>query len=343
MKRPTDQRRSSHEGDGVMEADGRITSANVVMYWLEAQRIRQAAHEYVRTKYLPDMVRAASRAGLDLVMVTVDDVVVRALPDGTRVLVQGSEVRADSCFFHTKLMTWPDAQADAWRMLSLFDVLEAAGFHTTVPTALNITTNDKLLTLLRYVDFEATPIPTWRISTRQFTWLPIRDLGLDYPLVVKPANWGAGYGIVRVETPQELQAVLQLSGAGELNMVIQPWLGPDTVDYRVYCIDGIARRACTRKPQTGAVASNTFQGGALEYIDVPQRLVAPAERIAKSLGLAYACVDFLEAGGKIWLSEIEADGAANTDAGLSTARFAAYRRQFDRYVRALRKLLSPQE
>jgi glutathione synthase/RimK-type ligase-like ATP-grasp enzyme len=308
--------------------------ADVVMYWLEAQRIRRAAQEYFRTKYLPEMVHAASQAGMDLVMVTVDDIVVQAVPGKAKVLVQGSEVRADSCFFHNKLMTWPDAQADAWRLLSLFNVLEAAGFHTTVPASLNIATNDKLLTLLRYPDPEAAPIPTWRISTRQFTWLPVGDLGMNYPLVVKPANWGAGYGIIRVETPQELQQVLQLSGAGELNMVIQPWLGPDTVDYRVYCIEGSARRACTRKPQTGAVASNTFQGGVLEYIDVPQRLVAPSERIAKSLGLAYACIDFLEAGGKIWLSEVEADGAANREAELTAARFAAYRRQFDRFVQA---------
>lgn len=317
-----------------MGADVRMTGSDVVMYWLEAQRVRRSAQEFVRTKYLPDMVHAASQAGVDLVMVTVDDIVVRAVPGETKVLVQGNEVRADSCFFHTKLMTWPDAQADAWRLLSLFGVLEAAGFHTTVPTSLNIATNDKLLTLLKYADSEVALIPTWRISTRQFTWLPVSDLCMDYPLIVKPANWGAGYGIIRIETPQELQAVLQLSGAGELNMVIQPWLGPDTVDYRVYCIDGSARRACTRKPRAGAVASNTFQGGVLEYIDVPQRLVVPAERIAKSLGLAYACVDFLEANSRIWLSEIEADGAANTDTELNVARFAAYRRQFDRHVRA---------
>jgi hypothetical protein len=324
-----------------MAADGRTTGADVVMYWLEAQRFRQAAYEYFKTKYLPDMVHAASQAGMDLVMLTVDDIMVRAAPGESKVIVRGDEVHADSCFFHNKLMTWPDAQPDAWRLLSLFNVLEAAGFHTTVPTSLNIATNDKLLTLLRYADVEAAPIPTWRISTRQFTWLQVSDLGMDYPLVVKPANWGAGYGITRVETPQKLQEVLQLSGAGELNMVIQPWLGPDTVDYRVYCIDGRALRACTRKPQPGAVAGNTFQGGVLEYVDVPPRFVGPSERIAKSLGLAYACVDFLEAGGRIWLSEIEADGAANREPGINAARFGAYRRQFDRFVTALRTPLLP--
>lgn len=324
-----------------MAADGRKTGADVVMYWLEAQRFRQAAYEYYKTQVLPDLVTAASQAGMDLVTLTVDDIVVRSAPGETKVIVRGNEVHPDSCFFHNKLMTWPDSQPDAWRLLSLFDVLEAAGFHTTVPTSLNIATNDKLLALLRFADLDAAPIPTWRMSTRQFTWLPVDDLGMDYPLVVKPANWGAGYGITRVETPQQLQEVLQLSGAGELNMVIQPWLGSDTVDYRVYCIDGRALRACTRKPQPGAVAGNTFQGGVLDYIDVPQRFVGPSERIAKSLGLAYACIDFLEAGGKIWLSEIEADGAANREPGINAARFGAYRRQFDRFVTALRTPLLP--
>jgi glutathione synthase/RimK-type ligase-like ATP-grasp enzyme len=323
----------------MMEADTRTTGANTVMYWLEAQRVRQSAYEYIRAKFFPEMIDSARQAGIDLVMVTVDDVVVRTALGETTVLVQGSRVQADSCFFHTKLMTWPDAQPDAWRMLSLYSVLEAAGYYITVPVWLNIATNDKVLTLLRYGDSEAIPIPTWRISTRQFTWLPVSDLGMDYPLVVKPANWGAGYGIVRVETPQELQAVLQLSGAGELNMVIQPWIGPNAVDYRVYCVDGAACRACVRKPQAGAVAANSFQGGAIEYIDVPRRLVAPAERIAKSLGVAYACVDFLEADGKVWLSEVEADGAAIEGTGLTAARFDAYRRQFERHVEALRKPL----
>lgn len=312
------------------------------MYWLEAQRMRQAAYEFIKTNYLPDMVHSARQAGVDLVMVTVDDIMVRAEQGKTRVLIQGADVHADSCFFHTKLMTWPDAQADAWRLLSVIDILDAAGFYTTVPSSMNIATNDKLLTLLRHGDSDATPIPTWRVSTRQFTWLRVSDLGMDYPLVVKPANWGAGYGIMRVETPQQLQSVLQLAGAGELNMVIQPWLGADTIDYRVYCIEGSARQACVRKPQPGAVAANVFQGGALEYIDVPPRLVAPSERIAKSLGLAYCCIDFLEVDGRLWLSEIEADGAANGNAELTIAHFAAYRRQFERHVRALDKPSLPQ-
>ncbi len=324
-----------------MALDAQTTGSDVVMYWLEPQRFRQAAYEYFKTHVLPDAAHAASQAGMNLVMLTVDDVVVRAAPGESKVIVRGNEVHADSCFFHNKLMTWPDAQPDAWRLLSLFNVLDAAGFHTTVPTSLNIATNDKLLTLLRYADPEATPIPTWRISTRQFTWLSVDDLGMDYPLVVKPANWGAGYGITRVETPQQLQEILQLAGAGELNMVIQPWLGDDTVDYRVYCIDGRPLRACTRKAQEGAVAGNAFQGGELEYLDVPQRFAGPSERIAKSLGLAYACIDFLEAGGKIWLSEIEADGAANKEPGINAARFGAYRRQFDRFVTARRTPLSP--
>jgi hypothetical protein len=59
--------------------------------------------------------------------------------------------------------------------------------------------------------------------------------------------------------------------------------------------------------------------------------------IAKSLSLAYACVDFLEAAGGLWLSEAGADGAATTDAELNVARFTAHRRQFDRHVSAIRE------
>ncbi len=316
-----------------MVSDQIVSTADrkVVMYWLQAQRNRLAVQESFMTSFFPSRSRAAAQAGMDLRYVSVDDIVVLGSSDGAKVLVCGEEIHRDSCFFHTKLLTWPDVQIDIWRMLSVFDAVEAAGFHTTVPASLNIATNDKLVALLRYADPTEGLIPTLRISTRQFSRLPIDDLGMDYPVVVKPASWGGGYGVMRAENRRELETILQFAGASELTMVIQPWLGRNVVDYRVYCIDGSAYKAMTRKPSDGAVAGNYHQGGVMEVVDVPQELVRPSERLANSLGLAYMCVDFLRADSRFWLSEIEADGTTSTDE-LTQARFAAYRRQFDRYV-----------
>lgn len=314
----------------MVAAETTAADVDVVMYWPHAQRSTVAVHEYIMSEFVTAMSRAAAMAGMDLRFVTADDIVVLGSADGTRVLVSGEEVRPDSCFFHTKLMTWPDAQGDAWRLLSLFELLEAAGFHTTVPTSLNILTNDKLLTLLRYAG-PASVLPTLRISTRHFTRLPSDDLGMEYPVVVKPANWGGGYGIMRADTRRQLEAILQLAGAGEVTMVIQPWLGADVVDVRVYCIDGAAYKAITRRPRGGAIAGNYLQGGVTEIIDVPREFVEPSEEIAKALGLNYTCVDFLKAAdGRFWLSEVEVDGATIGDE-LVEAKFRAYRRRFEHH------------
>lgn len=53
---------------------------------------------------------------------------------------------------------------------------------------------------------------------------------------------------------------------------------------------------------------------------------------ARAIGLPYVCVDFLEAGGGFWFSEIEVDGGTSVGgADLTAARFGAYRRHFDRF------------
>ncbi len=310
-------------------------SPDVVMYWLRAQRSRLITHDYFLEKVFRYCQLGAERAGMDLRIISPDDIVVMGTPSFARVVVSGETVDPRTCFFHTKLMTWPDSVGDTWRMLSVTGLLEAAGFHTTVPASVNIAANDKLLTVLRHSVPGVDWLPTIRISTRQFGWLPFENLGMDFPLIVKPANWGGGNGVMRAENRRELETILQLAGAGELTMVIQPWLGEGVVDYRVYCVDGQPHRAVTRTPVSGALVGNVHQGGVAQVVEVPEALRSPAEKIATSLGLPYTCVDFLALGDRYWLSEVEVDGGSSVSDELADARFGAYRRSFDRFVRGL--------
>jgi hypothetical protein len=80
-----------------MAAGERMTGSDLVMYWLKAQRVGRSAYEFVTTEHLSGMMHAASRAGIKLVMATVEDIVVRAVPGETRAVVQGNEVRAGFC------------------------------------------------------------------------------------------------------------------------------------------------------------------------------------------------------------------------------------------------------
>jgi hypothetical protein len=305
-------------------------SNDVVMYWLQAERSNARDASFVTEVKLPLWRRSAALAGMHLELIAPDDVVVSGSRDGIKVWVAGTPVDPTSCLFHTSLMPAPGAERDTWRLLSLAGVLEASGFHTTVPAAANLTTNDKLLTVMRYGVDGIDWLPTTRISTRGLCGLPAGTADLSYPVVVKPANWGGGHGILRAESPDELRSILQLAGAGELTMVVQPWLGYGVVDFRVYCFDGVAYRANARTPIGTALVGNVCQGGKIEIVDIPDALRGPAEAVAKLLGLSYTCVDFLQYEGRYWLSEVEVDGGA-PDEDMTNRRFAAYRVAFDRF------------
>jgi len=303
-------------------------AADVVMYWL---RTRRAANlDRGLAAVIEHCRRAAAANRMELRHVSVDDIVVATSPVGVSVTIAGVPADRANTFFHTKLMTWPETEKDTWRFVSTADLLAAAGFHTTVPTSVNVATNDKLLTLVTYAMDDIPWVPSIRVSTRGFSRIDPAAMPVEFPAIVKPANWGGGYGIQKVSSYSELEAVLQLAGGGEITMVVQPWLGEKVADNRVYCIDGVGVAATTRVAAAGAIVGNLHQGGRLEVIDVPDELRAPAQRIARLVGLPYVCIDFLEADGRYYLSEIEVDGGTSGNEQLGVQRFGAYRRGFDR-------------
>lgn len=309
-------------------------NADVVLYWIRSER--DSSRPNPHGDRIEQRCRAAAAAtGMDLRAVSVDDVVVSH--DGVRasVRVRGGEVFPDSTFFHTKLMSWPAYETDAWRHLTTYSVLEAAGFCVTVPALHSIINNDKMLSCIIQDFCDIRALPTIRLSTRGYqpSQTDFDTLGLEFPAVVKPAGWGGGNAVLVVHSPGELSAVLGLAGAAEMTMVMQPWLGPDTLDYRIYCLDGEPRQASVRRVSAGGLAGNVTQGGSAELIAVPERFAHSAGQIARTIGLPYVCVDFLQANGTCWFSEIEVDGGTSVGGHeLTTMRFGAYRRLFDRFA-----------
>jgi hypothetical protein len=310
---------------------------NPEIFWLWPQRERLADYLEHEEEVWAAYRKSAERAGLTFTVIAADDVVLQARPGSVAVFVHGREVRPEEAMFHTSLLTWPCYQVDVWRFLSTFAVIEAAGFCTTIPTALTLVNNDKLLTLLQAYGRDLPWLPTTRILTR-FYWALRERLNpdlIEYPVLVKPASWGSGFGVTKAENLKELNAILQLAGAAELPMVIQPWLGEGISDCRVYVVDGVAMRANVRSPRDGGLVASVTHGGETVMTEVPSHLVEPAQQVAATLGLRYVCVDFLIRGDDFWLSEIEMDGSINPDqTELRDAMFAAYRRLFDDHLAA---------
>lgn len=315
----------------------------VTMYWIRAER--QSKSPNTEDTEVTARYDAATRAvGVRLASVTADDVVVGAREQGPSVRVCGELIRPDMAFFHTKLITWPSDRFDHWRHLTTYAAVSAAGFFTTVPVSISLVNNDKLLSALRPFGSLVPRVPTVRVCTRghrpdTLGWCTaaMRASDIGFPVIVKPASWGAGHSVFVAQDVGELDTVLTWAASAELTVVVQPWLGREVVDYRVWCIDGEPSRALTRRPVADAVAGNVGQGGIAKWTDLPDALVAPSRAVARDIGLPYLCIDFLHAGGRWWFSEIEVDGGTVPgDHHLTEVRFGSYRSRFDRFVRDLR-------
>ncbi|SEF09410.1 RimK family alpha-L-glutamate ligase [Streptomyces sp. Ag109_O5-10] len=314
----------------------------ITMFWIRSERESKSPNPYdaaINTGY-DDAARAV---GMRLTRISVDDVVVGTTKDCASVRVRGALVAPDATVFHTKLVTWPVDRFDYWRHLTTYAALSAAGFFTTVPVGLSLVNNEKQLTALQRFGSVVQRLPSVRLCTRGYDrdhldWctaaMRASDIGL--PVVVKPASWGGGNGVFVASTVGELDAVLTWAAATELTVLIQPWLGRDVVDYRVYCLDGEPHRVLTRELRGDALAGNTAQGGSAAWNAIPDALLAPARAVARDIGLPYLCVDFLRADGRWWFSEIEVDGSAARDPDLNKARFGSFRSRFDTFVRDLR-------
>lgn len=321
-------------GDGGRPgAAGQETSQLVTFYWLRPHRGRRAKERWVADNVIGPLGPGARRAGFEVRLVDIDDLVVDGAPTGSRLYVDGQQVEPESCLFHTKFMNTPITQVDTWRYLSTCALLESLGFCTTVPTMANILWDDKLLTLLQARGTEIPWLPTLRVPTRQFLSLGfVGPFTPEFPVVVKPATWGAGNGINLARDRDELDSILQLAGAAELTMVVQPWLGPGTTDVRVYCVDGEPVRARRRMPRDGKITANNQQGGDDELLEVPTELVGTSRAIAQAAELSYLSVDFLEREGRYWVSEVEPDAGTGRIEELVDIRFGAYRRRFERFL-----------
>ncbi len=314
----------------------------VTMFWIRSERESKSpnpAHREVDARY-----DAAARAvGVLLTSISVDDVVVGATSTGPAVRVRGSLVAPDSAFFHTKLMTWPTDRFDSWRHLTTYAAVSAAGFFTSVPVGHSLINNDKMLTALRLFAGDVPRLPTVRLCTRGYgtghldsCGAAIRASNIAFPVIVKPSSWGAGHSVFVADTLDDLDTVLSWAAAAELTVVVQPWLGRNAADCRVYCVDGEPYRALVRRPVGDAVAGNPGQGGVAQLTDVPEALVCPARTVARDIGLPYVCVDFLGTDGRWWFSEIEIDGGTNPgERHLTEVRFGSYRSRFDAFVRNL--------
>lgn len=293
-------------------------------------------------------VYAEVAADLDLswTMHSPDAVTVDHLTPGRpRVYVEDELVTPADTLFITALYSLPYQSADIFNQYALYSVLEQLGFYLPFPPWLSPIANDKLATLLYLRDAPVPPIPTVRIGTGRDVGKHLYEVALadlTYPAIVKPAGWCGGGGVNLARNAEDIRGLATLAQGGDTTLVVQPYLGDGTVDYRVYVIDGRPYpRVLRRTPEPGSPVSNASRGGIMDFPPTPPELVAATAYFADKLPIPFYCIDFLFDGERFWFSELEPDGVIAPEfhdpqralqRELTRARFAAYRDGHTRWL-----------
>jgi len=254
-----------------------------------------------------------------------------------RVYVDDELVTPEDTVFITALYSLPYQSMDIFNQYALYAVLEQLGFYLPFPPGLSPIANDKLATLLLLEGSPVPPIPTIRIGTGRDVAKHAYEVALGnltYPAIVKPAGWCGGGGVNLARNADDIRGLASLAQGGDTPLVIQPYLGDDTVDYRVYVIDGKPYGTLKRTPEYGSPVANASRGGTMEFSSTPAELAEATAYFAEKVPIPFFCVDFLFDGERFWFSELEPDGVIAPDLDdphrtiqrdITRARFAAYR------------------
>lgn len=292
------------------------------LFWLRSERDGAGYREFVEGQFIEKLHTDASRYGFNVILVGLHDVILTATQG---VNVNGDLIEPGEALFHLKPLRFPPYVEDFAPTQDLLRGIRLLGHATTCsPENVDLTT-DKWSTLEWASGLGIPTLPTMKIHPRATTERDLQHLDLDFPVVVKPADWGGGNAIISVGGINDLARALRLY-EGYRAVITQHLLMPPPLDVRVYCVRGIAERAMARSPSRKALVSNYYMGGGYAAYQPDSNMRRLSELVARSLGEAYVCVDWLVTeDGSIYLNEVELDGGAiGPDVDLRHLRFRAW-------------------
>jgi glutathione synthase/RimK-type ligase-like ATP-grasp enzyme len=117
------------------------------------------------------------------------------------------------------------------------------------------------------------------------------ELG-EGPYIVKPREMGGGFGVLRVDTADQLNATLDIVSQTGVGYIVQPFI-PHIGDMRVFVVDGEVVTSLTRRPKPDGYLANFSQGGTIEVNADHLQVAEQCVRIATSLNAEFIGVDWL--------------------------------------------------
>ncbi|WP_156727702.1 ATP-grasp domain-containing protein [Streptomyces apocyni] len=315
--------------------------------WIYPERRTPWQREYEENAVWTPYQKIAAELGLSMTVNKPEELAVDAVDARhPKVFLKGERVTPEDTLFVTSLYSLPHQTVDVAAQLFTFTLLERLGFFLPVPPALSYIGGDKAATAVHLKDSPVPLLPTVRISSGREAMTGHYDQALaelDYPLIVKPANWGMGLGISVVNNIYDLRGVIGLAGGSDTPLVVQPYV-PGVSEYRIYTVDGEPHTALTGKKDGYCLMTTDSVGGRRErgYTGLPEQLAETVRYVCERIPAPYLCVDFLQDGDQFWLSEIEMDGAVGFN-GIPEQDLAAHRiveARFRSYLRGHAAFLS---
>ncbi|MEV7776958.1 hypothetical protein [Kitasatospora sp. NPDC088351] len=283
--------------------------------WIYPERASAHQRAYEDRAVWDTLRSLAKNLSLELSLHKPEDVSVDATdPARPKVYLKGERVTPEDTVFVTMLWSLPHQTQDVANQLFLYTVLERLGFYLPMPPRLSYIVADKMATVLHLAGSPIPPMPTVKIGTGRDAMTghydPALD-ALDFPVLVKPANWAMGLGVSVVHNVHDLRGVIGLAGGSETALVAQPYIA-NPRETRVYVVEGQVRAVLSgwKEGYCGMVNRTIGAKRQWAYAELPERMLSTIAYVAERLPTPYFTVDFISDGEREWLSEVEFDGGA---------------------------------
>jgi RimK family alpha-L-glutamate ligase len=156
-------------------------------------------------------------------------------------------------------------------------------------------TIDKLRTLQLLAE-SGIPVPK-TLLYRPGMPLDTIEQEFTFPMVIKISGGSKGQGVVLAHNRKQLDSILQIATAGELqqNLLIQEMITPSKGrDLRVVICGGKAVTCAIRKSaETGEFRSNYCAGGTISSYELTDEIIKLANQVATKLGMFVGGIDLL--------------------------------------------------
>ncbi len=272
-----------------------------------------------------EMVDAARRAGVDLVVLDALQLVGRSAPAG---LYRGSEpyAAAGIAAVLPRVGNWHPSS-----VLAVLEALRAAGVPSlNEPEAIR-RGRDHWRTAAALAA-AGVPHPETLAGADPEALAAAAAAALGLPCVVKVRSSRQGIGVVLCERRDQLDATLAaLLRLGE-EVVVQRFCRTGGVSRRVLVLDGEPLAAAEHRAAAGEFRSNAARGGTVVPVALPAELADLAVGAAAVTGLAFAGIDLLPDGDRWLVGEVNPSPgwrhlAAATGAPVADALVAALLRR----------------